>query len=101
MDWDQSVNAEGEIEDAFDPQTLPAKSATSSAGEGPCLYFGPAGERCDRPATSGGFCSRHQRDALSPPAAISPRRLAVFAAILALLWPILADVVRELLRLFR
>ena len=31
-----------------------------AADQGPCLYFGPAGERCSRPAIDGGFCARHQ-----------------------------------------
>jgi hypothetical protein len=31
----------------------------ASVNYGPCLYFGPRGQRCDRRATATGFCARH------------------------------------------
>ena len=40
-------------------------AAAAGAGEaeavnyGPCLYFGPHGERCEKRATATGFCARH------------------------------------------
>jgi len=102
MDWDQSVNAEDEIET---PGELPdgAQPAASNASEArPCLYLGPAGQRCNRPATDSGFCSRHQREDTAPgPTLVPSRRVAVLMVIVALLWPILADLVRELIRLIR
>lgn len=78
----------------------------SAADLGPCLYFGPAGERCDRRAVSGSFCSRHQPAPLGSPTAgrslsipqVSKRALGA-AGIIAVLWPILADLIREILRL--
>ena len=82
----------------------PVKSPESDLG--PCLYFGPAGQRCDRRALEGGFCSKHQFASQlggSPSLSgqqISKRVLGV-AGILAVLWPILADVIREIVRLFR
>jgi hypothetical protein len=71
---------------------------------GPCLYLGPAGQRCSRRALEGGFCARHQPEArrfagLSV-AQISRRAVAIFG-LLAVLWPVLADVIRELIRLLR
>ena len=69
---------------------------------GPCLYLGPAGQRCDRRATEGGFCQRHQpgalREALRTQA---PRRVLAAVGVLAVLWPVLADLIRELMRLLR
>ncbi len=83
-----------------------ARRAPNAADQGPCLYFGPAGQRCDRRAVEGGFCSRHQpadrtggSRSLSVPE-VSKRALGA-AGILAVLWPILADLIRELLRLLR
>lgn len=74
--------------------------------QGPCLHFGSAGQRCDRRALEGGFCSKHQpasqMGANRPLSAqqISKRALGV-AGILAVLWPILFDVIREIVRLLR
>lgn len=33
--------------------------AAEAVNYGPCLYFGPRGERCERRATVTGFCARH------------------------------------------
>jgi hypothetical protein len=58
--------------------------------------LGAGGERCYRPATLGGFCEKHDPERESR----SPQSLARLAAALlllwALLWPVIADVVREL-----
>ena len=56
--------------------------------QGPCLYFGPAGQRCERPALAGGFCSRHMPGAKVIKRVSAPSRiLAAIAAILGILWP--------------
>jgi hypothetical protein len=65
---------------------------------GPCLYLGPSGQRCAKPALEGGFCAVH-----SPGSgvAITPNRrrvLAAVAAIIGILWPYVDDVVREIIR---
>jgi hypothetical protein len=78
--------------------------AHQNADLGPCLYLGPAGQRCSRRAVEGGFCARHQPGSsqlagLSVPQ-ISKRAVAFFG-LLAVLWPVLADLVRELIRLLR
>jgi hypothetical protein len=68
--------------------------------QGPCLYLGPAGQRCERPALAGGFCARHMPGAKIIKRVSAPSRiLAAIAAILGILWPYLADVVREIMRL--
>ena len=68
------------------------------------LYLGPAGQRCSRRAVEGSFCARHQPGSgqlagLSVPQ-ISKRAVAILG-LLAVLWPVLADLVRELIRLLR
>jgi len=79
--------------------------ALAGAGDlGPCLYLGRAGQRCDRRAVEGGFCARHQPGAgqfqgLSIPQVT--RRGVALIGLLAVLWPVLADIVRELIRLLR
>lgn len=80
--------------------------APAGADQGPCLYFGPAGQRCDRRAIASGYCSKHQPASLSgvQPSLSIPqisKRALGAAGILAVLWPILFDFIRELLRLFR
>src|ERR1700722_2681293 len=65
-----------------------------------CLYFGPRGERCSRPAGEGGFCPGHQAD--GPAANSNSRpvlgRVMTGFGILALILPILLDVLRALAR---
>src|SRR5580704_2324985 len=69
--------------------------------QGPCLYFGPRGERCGRRAVRDGFCTAHLPGATVSATAKnttpSKKILAVLIAISGLLWPLLADVVREIL----
>ena len=88
-----------------------APKASAQPDLGPCLYFGAAGERCDRRAVNSGYCARHQNsrtDWSNANAATSSvslpqvsKRAIGAAGILAVLWPILADLIRELIRLFR
>jgi hypothetical protein len=72
------------------------------ADYGPCLYLGPAGQRCSRRAIEGGFCEQHRPDAkaLVTAAPNSRRLIAILAALVALL-PWLTDLIRELIRFFR
>jgi hypothetical protein len=106
MESGLNVNADPETDNSadIDPlffDTLPV-SAPSPGDQGPCLYLGPAGQRCDRRAIEGGFCSRHQPGgarALSVQQ-VSRRALGV-VGLLAVLWPVLADLIRELVRLLR
>jgi hypothetical protein len=93
----------------------------NSGDQGPCLYFGPQGQRCDRPAIANGFCRRHLPAQLSQSARFGPtsspqlgrstqptaaprdskpfaRVIAVGIAIFAALWPVIADLLREIFR---
>ena len=109
----------------------------NSGDQGPCLYFGPQGQRCDRPAIADGFCARHlpgqlnqslrfgatppPQTGVAPPSSkpyagiASPgfkqyrglpspgskpfaRIVAVGIAIFAALWPVIADLLREIIR---
>jgi hypothetical protein len=92
-----------------------SSSRKNSGDQGPCLYFGPQGQRCDRRALADGFCARHlpaqlgqsaQAGATSPerPGAASlgskpfGRIIAIGIAIFAALWPVVADLLREIIR---
>ncbi|MGH9714691.1 MAG: DUF5763 domain-containing protein [Candidatus Acidiferrales bacterium] len=110
MDWDLSVNAPPATNPPEEDFMTPEETKQPAAGFGPCLYFGPAGQRCSQRATANGFCARHQPDSrflresggIRPAAPLlSPKRVGVIFTILALLWPVLADIVRELIRFFR
>jgi hypothetical protein len=109
----------------------------NSGDQGPCLYFGPQGQRCDRPAIAYGFCARHLPAHVNQSARFGPtsppqtgvaspssqpyagvpspgfkhygglplpgskpfaRIIAVGIAIFAALWPVLADLLREIIR---
>src|SRR5271165_5789312 len=68
--------------------------------QGPCLYLGPGGQRCGRPALAGGFCVAHSPQGQGPKdRTANPARFwAAAGAIAALLWPYLEFVVREIIR---
>lgn len=91
------------------PQPIPtpirAKVTSQASDQGPCLYLGPAGQRCERRAASGGFCQWHQPGAprvkVVNSAARYEKRLAAIIAILAALWPLLMDFLHALAKLFR
>jgi|SRR5580704_2464829 hypothetical protein len=85
----------------------PAGPGSPGADQGPCLYFGPRGQRCGRRALTGGFCAMHQpggapggmpggtNTGTSRP---SKKFIASVLAIVAVIWPYLADIVREVIR---
>lgn len=68
--------------------------------QGPCLYLGPAGERCSRHAVKGGFCELHQPGAQAR-AKLGKRSkiVAAIAGLLGVLWPYIYDFVHQLIRL--
>lgn len=94
----------GEGLDAATVRTAGTRRPTSQ-DEGPCLYLGPAGQRCDRRALKGGFCAWHQPGAeRRKPAADSSqrsKRLAAAIAIIAALWPVLMQFLHALAKFFR
>jgi hypothetical protein len=106
MDWDLSVNAPPATEPPQGDFVVAPSEKKAPDDLGPCLYLGPAGQRCSSRATASGFCRRHQPDGIlsGTPAdtpLVSPRRLGAILTIMALLWPLLADIVRALIRYFR
>ncbi len=82
------------------PTSPPAGILTKGADQGPCLYFGPRGQRCDRRATNAGFCAVHQPDSVAANGIPKPSKkfIASLLAIAAVVWPYLADIVREVIR---
>jgi len=87
-------------QDTEETTRLPTLSqAPGDPDQGPCLYLGPNGQRCDRRALEGGFCASHRPGAPSlPKAAVSKRTLAAILGALGILWPFLADIAREIMR---
>lgn len=91
-----------ELEVPPELEPLPeAASAGNAAAQGACLYFGPAGQRCSRPALAGGYCSRHRADGpdgeARSPARNYSRVLTATAAIVLIVWPYIADLVHDLI----
>ena len=80
------------------PQTGPAQAPGVGQEHGFCLYLGPRGQRCRRPAIQSGFCRLHQPGGF--PRAVRDRKriLAAALALAAILWPYLHDVLAEILR---
>ena len=80
------------------PTSQTSANPATATNWGPCLYLGPSGQRCAKPAIEGGFCAVHSP---ASGAAITPNRkrvLAAVAAIIGILWPYVDDVVREIIR---
>ncbi len=81
----------------------PTAMESKGTDQGPCLYFGPRGQRCNRRALTGGFCAIHQpggvpSGATSGTSRPSKKFVASVLAIVAVIWPYLADIVREVIR---
>jgi len=96
-DWpanDRDANSEEVF--AIDPPSTPSQDL------GPCLYLGPAGQRCSRRAVKDGFCAIHQpgqsRVTVRQQDAKRSKIVAAILGILGVLWPLLADLVREITR---
>jgi|GEM_PF-2357393 len=106
------VDPIGQVEPAQFPSEAPGSQSASSlfpAGQSAnrplCLYFGPAGERCYRPALDNGFCPRHQPNA-SPTAPrdesrARKKKAAATVGIIAALWPLVEELLRQIFRLIR
>ncbi len=100
------------------PPGVPAATSTATPTAAPqlasgpqlatrpmCLYLGPAGERCYRPALDNGFCPAHQPNA-SPSAVrdqsrARKKKAAATVGIIAALWPVIEELLRQLFRLLR
>ena len=104
------LHGEGETKPVFAPHSAPnhsrnqtgATAARAQADQGPCLYFGPAGQRCSRRATTGGFCLQHQPSTIGVNVpAISGKKMAAIGVAIAMLWPEIVKVVGALIRLIR
>lgn len=68
--------------------------------QGPCLYLGPSGQRCNRRAVKGGFCELHQPGAKARSKAGKRSKIvAAIAGLLGVLWPYIYDFVHQLIRL--
>jgi hypothetical protein len=110
-EWAFSASPPVSIQPAASAQFPSAQSATTqfplrqSSSRPACLYLGPGGERCDRPALDSGFCAQHQLNPSAAPRETSNRtkakKAAAVAGVLAALWPLILDLIRELMRLFR
>jgi hypothetical protein len=95
---DTSASASDHADGIEDPG-IPKEPANAGRGNlGPCLYLGPAGQRCNRPALAGSFCAKHRPGGIASAVRNPSRVLAATGAIVALLWPYIEDLVREIIR---
>jgi hypothetical protein len=102
---DGSGVAEGAEDHAYDPSgehddlsaTAPIVAA-SNVDSGPCLYLGPAGQRCDRRAVDGAFCAVHRTAGIASKFRDPRRILAAAVTIVVLLWPYVDELVHEIIR---
>jgi hypothetical protein len=82
------------------PPIAPNKATPSV--QRPCLYIGASGERCNANATRGDFCSRHSApDPATPSENKTVKRAVAVGGVIAVLWPLIWDLLRALLRLLR
>lgn len=76
-------------------------SSPRAPSNGPCLYLGPDGSRCDRPAVKGGFCLKHDPELREQALGSWLRKAGAALLLLAALWPHIAEVLRALFRWLR
>jgi hypothetical protein len=76
----------------------PADTGNSSRS---CLYLGPGGERCVRPAEDDGFCKLHGPEQDSARGKRVARGAVAVLGVLIALWPFVVDVIRAIIRLLR
>src|SRR5215469_11292978 len=93
-----------ELETPPDLEPLPEAAETPSTAKarpalGPCLYLGPAGQRCRKPAIAGGYCPRHHVDPeLKAEGRDYTRVVVATVALVIIIWPYVSDLVRDLIR---
>jgi hypothetical protein len=89
-----------DLQEGLGEGAVEAPSArVASDAMGPCLYLGPQGQRCERAAVDGGYCPRHHSDPeLHRPARDYTRVLVATVALVIIVWPYVADLVRDLIR---
>jgi hypothetical protein len=90
---------EGALQEEAPAEKLMAPREGASV-YGPCLYLGPAGERCARAALQGGYCARHHID---PEMRSDDRRnytrvIVASIALVIVIWPYISDLLRDLVR---
>jgi hypothetical protein len=95
---DRIERLELEVPEDWEPE-FDAKPASAGGPQGPCLYLGPGGERCARPAIEGGYCQKHHADSSFRDSARPYARVLVASvALVILVWPYISDLVRDLIR---
>ncbi len=77
---------------------IPEASAQKQWPYGPCLYLGPQGQRCERPALEDGFCERHSPEYAGTRSRFKKQIVAVILLLAGLLWPLLHELLRTLSR---
>lgn len=84
------------------PWSMPVSAALGE--QGPCLYLGSKGQRCGNAALANGFCAKHTgagNAVTAEPLERSLNRKRLLAAIgtlFAVLWPILSELVKAIIR---
>ena len=63
---------------------------------GTCLHIAGSGKRCTRPALVSGFCSRHDPEAKANSRVPVFRLAAAVLMLFVFLWPLIADLLREI-----
>ena len=69
---------------------------TSEPNFGPCLYLGPSGERCLQPAREDGVCARHSSETEANPWLQFVQRVGAILLLVALLWPLIAELLQKI-----
>jgi len=99
MDDSFGSDGTGSMQTAVASGLEPASDQTPD--QGPCLYLGPAGQRCYRRAVRDGFCALHLPGAAAIRKVGKPAKwLAAIAGMLGVLWPYIYDFLHALFRIF-
>jgi len=96
--WSHDLRSDRESSGEVEVAPIRNSPLASSADRKPCLYLGPAGQRCSKGALHDGFCAAHGPHACKSIGPTPARFWAAAAAITGLLWPYLEFIVREIIR---
>jgi hypothetical protein len=97
-----SMEASHDVDPAWLDELGEPPEPAADVSHGPCLYLGPSGERCSKPALAGDYCTRHHPDPEKRwPSRSYKRVLLASIALVAILWPYFQDAVQLLARVVR
>jgi len=104
VDLQPTAEPDGVEDQSYDPGPWAMPVSAPRGEQGPCLYLGSKGQRCGNAALASGFCAKHTGAGSALTAeplerTLNRKRLlAAIGTLFAVLWPIISEVVKAIIR---